>query len=211
MESKKSKILWQPTFEPTAVQGLTRQVLYQGFVQLQRLCLKFPLFEGGFSAVLDREVAVRPPAVAVLLYDPDTQQVVMIEQFRAGACHMGHNPWLLETVAGVIEAGQSPTEAAIREVQEETGLQVLALKFLYRYLPSPAILSEEVFLYCAKVRAPLVGGIHGLPEESENIKVHIFSLTEALQLCEQGSIVSAPALLALQWLAMNHATVSFAE
>ena len=106
-------------------------------------------------------------------------------------------------VAGAIEEGDTPYDTAIREVFEETGLKVQTLIPIYSYLPSPGILSEQVFLYCALVKAPTVGGVHGLSEEAENIKVHILSLEQALEHVKSGQIVTAPALLALQWLVLK--------
>ncbi len=191
---------WKPCFETQDVKCLKITPCHQGFIQVDRLSIQFPLFNGGFSEPVLREVAKRPSAVAVLLYDPEHQQVVMIEQFRAGAFYTAQSPWLLEVVAGVIESTDTPEQAAVREVFEETGLNILSLIPIGHYLPSPAILSEKVFLYCALVQAPKRGGIFGLAEEAEDIKVHVFSVEKALELLAGGHIVSAPAWISLQWL-----------
>lgn len=194
---------WQPSFKKTDVILLADESLSAGFVKLRRFSVQFPLFEGGMSPPVQREIAFRPSAVTVLLYDPDQKQVVMIEQLRVAVLWSAVNPWLLDVVAGVIEEGDTPFDTAIREVFEETGLKVQTLIPIYSYLPSPGILSEQVFLYCALVKAPTVGGIHGLAEEAENIKVHILSLEQALEQVKLGQIVTAPALLALQWLMLT--------
>jgi ADP-ribose pyrophosphatase len=194
---------WQPSFQKTDVTLLADESVHQGFVALRRFSVQFPLFEGGMSVPVEREIAFRPSAATVLLYDPKQQKVVLIEQFRAPVLWSPINPWLLDVVAGVIEAGDTPEATAIREVWEETGLKVQHLIPIHTYLPSPGILSEQVFLYCALIDAPTTGGVHGLSEESENIKVHIFSLEEAFAEVEMGHIVTAPALLALQWLKLN--------
>ncbi len=198
---------WKPGFKTQDVQILDTKLRSDGFIKVHQLSLQFPLFNGGFSEPVLREVAKRPAAVAVLLYDPDQEQVVMIEQLRPGALNIAPSPWLLEIVAGVIEPQDTPEQAAIREVFEETGLSVLSLIPLGHYLPSPAILSEQVFLYCATVKAPPTGGVFGLPEEAEDIKVHVFSVAEALEHLSQGHIVSAPAWIALQWLQIHQNTL----
>lgn len=194
---------WKPHFEAQDVKVLETTSCHQGFIKIDRLSMQFPLFKGGLSEVVLREVAKRPSAVAVLLYDPEHKQVVMIEQFRAGAVYTAHSPWLLEIVAGVIESSDTPEQAAVREVFEETGLNILSLIPICHYLPSPAILSENVFLYCATVHAPKSGGIFGLAEEAEDIKVHVFSAEEAFEHLASGHIVSAPAWISLQWLQLQ--------
>jgi ADP-ribose pyrophosphatase len=191
---------WKPRFETQDVQVLKTTPCHHGFIKVDRLSMQFPLFKGGLSEPVLREVAQRPSAVAVLLYDPEHKQVVMIEQFRAGAFYTTQSPWLLEVVAGVIEPSDTPEQAAIREVLEETGLNILSLIPICHYLPSPAILSENVFLYCATVHAPKRGGVFGLAEEAEDIQVHVFSTQEAFEHLAAGHIVSAPAWISLQWL-----------
>ncbi len=197
------KTSWKPAFEASNLKILDKTTSYQGFITIQQLSLQFPLFQGGMSPPVFREVAARPHAVAVLLYDSAQQQVVMIEQFRAGALANTQSPWLLEVVAGVVESTDTFEEAAIREVFEETGLRVQALIPICHYLPSPAILSEKVFLYCAIVHAPKSGGVFGLVEETEDIKVHVFSVEEAFEQLALGHIVSAPAWISLQWLQLQ--------
>lgn len=196
---------WQPRFKTQDVKILDSKQCYGGFIALHQFSVQFPLFRGGMSEPVLREVASRPPAVAVLLYDPDHQNVVMIEQFRPGALSTAKSPWLLEIVAGVIDPTDTPEQAAIREVFEETGLAVSSLIPMGHFLPSPAILSEKVFLYCAIVQAPNrgSGGVYGLASESEDIKVHVFSLEEALEHLAAGHIISAPAWISLQWLQLQ--------
>ncbi len=197
------KNAWKPRFEASDLTILEKTEPYQGFIRIDQWSIQFPLFEGGMSPPVLREVASRPNAVAVLLYDPDQKKVVMIEQFRAGALGNVQSPWVLEVVAGVIESRDTPEQAAAREVFEETGLKVLSLIPICEYLPSPAILSEKVFLYCAMIQAPQSGGVFGLAEESEDIKVHVFSVEEAFEALTLGHIVSAPAWIALQWLQLQ--------
>ena len=71
--------------------------------------------------MLVRELFERGHAAAVLPYDPVTDRVLMIEQFRIGALAAPGGPWLLEIVAGVIDPGEIPEEVVRRETVEETG------------------------------------------------------------------------------------------
>jgi ADP-ribose pyrophosphatase len=62
-------------------------------------------------------------------------------------------------------------------------------------------------MYCGRVDASQVGGIHGLKDEHEDIQVRVFPLTTALQMLADGKIRSGPAIMALQWLALHRDTV----
>src|SRR3546814_15185892 len=74
-----------------------------------------------------REIFERGHAAAVLLYDPARDAVVLIEQFRPGAYAAGVNPWLVEVVAGIIEAGETPADVVQREAVGEARCRVPAL------------------------------------------------------------------------------------
>ncbi len=182
---------------------IERALLHEGFVRVDGLRLRHSLYAGGWSPPLRRELAVRGHAVAVLLYDPRLDQVVMIEQFRTGAIQQPGGPWLLELAAGFIEEGESPEEVAHREVGEETGCRILALEPIATYLVSPGWSSETMHLFCGKVDASHAGGVHGLKEEGEDIQVRVLDAAEALARLDAGMVNSATPLVALQWLARN--------
>jgi ADP-ribose pyrophosphatase len=155
------------------------------------------------SAPIERELFERGHAAAALLYDPGRDEVVILEQFRIGALEVEGGPWLYEIVAGMIDAGESAAAVVRREAIEEAGCDILALEFICEYLVSPGGTSERISLYCAKVDAEGVGGIHGLDEENEDIRVQAVSFAEAWQWLEQGRINSASPIIAMQWLTMH--------
>ncbi|MBI2584579.1 MAG: ADP-ribose diphosphatase, partial [Rhodospirillales bacterium] len=92
---------------------------------------------------------------------------------------------------------------ARREVLEETGCTVDDLLPLFHYLPSPGGSSESVFLFCGRVDATAVGGIHGVSDEGENIRAFSISPEEAFAYLDQGQIANAMTIIALQWLRTN--------
>jgi ADP-ribose pyrophosphatase len=114
------------------------------------------------------------------------------------------NPWLLELVAGLIDKDESPEEVARREAQEEAGCTVGALLPIARYLPSPGGSDEFVHLFLGIVDSEGLGGIHGLPDEHEDIRVHLVPLAGARDMLDAGRINNAATLIALQWLLLNH-------
>lgn len=188
------------------VEILEKTTCHAGFFTLNRYKLKHSLFAGGWSNPLLREVLERGHAVAVLPYDPKTDQVVLIEQFRPGAMVAGHNPpWLFEIVAGMIEPNEVAEQVAYREMQEEAGCDILSLQAICQFFVSPGAVSETTQLYCAKVDASQIFGLHGVEAENEDIKVHVMPYQQAMDMLAQGKIMYAPAIIALQWLTLNRA------
>ena len=195
--------------KPSAVEIVKRENGYQGFYQLDRVFLRHELFAGGMSREISREVFVRHDAVCVLPYDPVRDEVVLIEQFRVGALGKIDNPWLIELVAGLIdkEGEDDPEDIAHREGEEEAGLTFSALWPITRYFPSPGGSTEFVHLYLGRCSTVGVGGLHGLEEEAEDIRVTVWAYEGALQAVRDGRISNAASIIALQWLALNRAEV----
>lgn len=176
---------------------------YRGFLRMEVYRLRHRLFAGGWSDILERECLERGRVVAVLPYDPVRDEVVLIEQFRVGALKTPVGPWLLEIVAGEIGDGETPPEVAEREAVEEAGCRITALEPICEYLVSPGSSSEWVYLFAGRVDSTRAGGIHGLDHEHEDIRVEAVGRSEALQRVADGRIVASPAIIALQWLALN--------
>ncbi|HWP01656.1 MAG TPA: NUDIX domain-containing protein [Methylococcus sp.] len=177
--------------------------LYCGFFHLKRLRLRHTLHAGGWSGVLTRELYSRHGGVAVVPYDPVSDRVVLIEQFRVGPIEVHETPWLMEIVAGALEPGDDPEVVACREMWEEAGCEVRDLIRIYEFFTSPGASSEKITLYCGIVDASEAGGVHGLAEEGEDILVCPMPFADAYALLERGGIGSAIPIIGLQWLAAH--------
>ena len=182
---------------------LDKEILYNGFFRMEKYRLKHTLYAGGWSAEISRELFVRGSAVAVLLYDPQTDQVVLIEQFRAGAIIQPDRTWLVEIVAGGIEEGETAIEVAYRESMEEAGCDIQELIVINEFYTTPGGCSERITLFCGKIDSSQVGGIHGLDHEDEDILVRAVNFKDAYLMLENNEIESAIPIIALQWLALN--------
>ncbi|WP_339843341.1 NUDIX domain-containing protein [uncultured Halopseudomonas sp.] len=193
------------TFTRADVEIIRRETGFSGFYRMDILTLRHRLFSGGWGPELRRELFVRRDAVCVLPYDPWADTVVLLEQVRVGALDKSERPWLVELVAGLFDAGESPEEVAHREAREEADLTLLQLLPIVRYYPSPGGSDERVHLYCALVDSRGVGGIHGLETEGEDIRVSVWSRTEAISAMEKGQIDNAASIIGLQWLSMHAA------
>lgn len=186
---------------------LDQHTVYQGHIQLVKYSLRHQLYSGEWSKILTREVLVNRRAVGVILYDPQRDEVVLIEEFRAGAITSDASPWLIGTVAGLVESGEMPEQVAKREAMEEANCPILELLPITEYWVSPSISAEKISLFCGRVDATHVGGIFGLADEGEDIKVHVSPRATAYQAVVNGQINNAISIIALQWLELNYAKV----
>lgn len=197
----------QGKFTSQDVNVLEREILYKGVFTLYRFHLRIKLFDGQWSEPFTREVLERKPAVAILPYDPILDKVVLIEQFRPGALNNKPAPWLIEIVAGIIDDSSSPDVVAKREAQEEAGCIITEIIPIQHLYVSPGGSTEELFIFCGKVDAKNIDGIYGLDHEQENIRAFTLSVDEALNKLHNHDIKTAPAIIALQWLQINHLTM----
>ncbi len=179
---------------------LNQQHIHKGFCGLSLLELQYEQFNGEQGPVLHRELLSRKPAVAAVLYDPDTHMLVFVQQFRVGMIKDKQAPWPIEVVAGLIDhADDDPEDTVIREVKEETGLTVLALKPVFNFYTSPGGSDEWVHLYCARVDSTKAKSFQGLASEHEDIKVHILHVDTVQDMLSRHEFNNAFSLLGLQW------------
>ena len=192
------------TFSKNDVEIIARESLYRGFFSLERYRFRHRLFDGSMSGEVVREVFERGHAAVLLPYDPVRDEVVLVEQIRIPALDSSQTPWLLEMVAGMIEPGETVEDVARREAQEEAGIHVQRCKPVLSYLASPGGTSERLSIMVGEIDAEKASGIHGLPEEHEDIRVHVVSRDQAYRWVEEGVIDNAASVIALQWLALHH-------
>jgi ADP-ribose pyrophosphatase len=188
---------------------IAKESLHDGFFKVDRFDIQHRLFAGGSSETFRRELFERGEAAAVLIYDPKKDVVVLTEQFRIGAAFDKEqaSPWLLEVVAGMVEAGEQADEVARREAQEEAGCIIQDLIPISSYWSSPGGTSERIHLYCALLDSEGIGGIHGLDHEQEDILVRLIPFDHAYGGIATGEINNAATIIALQWLKLNKSEI----
>lgn len=196
-----------PEFGAKDLEVLQRTPGYRGFFAIDKVLLKHRLYAGGWSSPFTRELFLRDPAAGVLLYDPDLDQLVLVEQFRIGALQnaesQSSSPWLLEVVAGIVAPDENAAQLSRREAKEEAGCDIQELVHITDYYNSPGGSNEHISLYCGRVDASSAGGIHGLEEENEDIRALVLSFEEAWQAFQDGRMNNAMAIIAMQWLFIN--------
>lgn len=179
-----------------------RESGYEGFFRLDRIHVRHDLYAGGSTKIV-RECFERGDAAAVIPYDPVLDEIVMIEQFRVGGIANPDGPWMIEVVAGIVEVGETPLAVVRREAIEESGCRVSSVELISEFVLSPGGCSERIFLYCGRVDASKAGGIHGLVEEGEDIRVLRVGFDQSMRWLSEGKVNSAISIIALQWLALN--------
>lgn len=188
---------------PDQVKILSRNRLVDGYNAYDELQLQYEKFDGSLSRPIPRELMIRPPAVSVVPYDPVSDRVVLIEQFRVGAWGAGWHSWCIEIVAGRAEPGEELAEVAVRETKEETGLDVLHLEPVCTYLTNPSCSTEVMHLFAAHVACPDADALHGLDHEDEDIRVFGVPAEEAFGWISTGAAGNANLVIGLQALALR--------
>ncbi|MBZ4021494.1 hypothetical protein CKO11_03335 [Rhodobacter sp. TJ_12] len=175
---------------------------YAKFFAVEDYRLRHRRFNGGMTAPLDRAAFVSGDATVVLPYDPVRDQVLLVEQFRTGPLARGDvNPWSLEAVAGRVDAGETPEEAARREAGEEAGLTLGRLIAAPSHYPSPGAKSEYLYCFIGLCDLPETApGLGGLEAEGEDIRSHRVSFAQLMALIESGEVENGPLIVLALWL-----------
>jgi ADP-ribose pyrophosphatase len=184
-----------------------QEVAFQGYFKVVRCFFRHTLHKGGMSDVISREVFERGQAGAVLLYDPQRDEVILIRQFRAGAYVAGHHPWIWEAVAGIIEENETAEVMVRREAVEEAGLTVGELLPIQSVMLTPGACSESCQIFLGRIDTSKAGGVFGLAAEGEDILVKVIPFTEAYAMVERNEVDNAVGVIALQWLALHRDAV----
>lgn len=188
---------------PDGVQIADRQLAFAGDFRIHSYRLRHRLARGGWSGWITREVLERRPAVAVLLYDPFTDRIVLLRRLRLGALAAGKAPWQVELVAGPIGEGETPDAVARRAAYREAGAPIFELLFMHDCVVAPGASSERTHMYCALLDSRGMDGVHAAGDDGAEVAVERVSFARASTRLRKGEIESAAAILALHWLALH--------
>jgi len=189
------------------VRLVAQEFPYTKFFAVEEVTLSHRQFDGRMSAPQERAVFRASDAVTVLPYDPLRDRILLIEQLRLGAyVQQDPHPWLLEPIAGMIDAGENPQTTARREAKEEAGLTLGALHHVARYYPSPGGVAQVLHSYVAIADLPDdITGIAGHLAEGEDILSHIVPWDLACAMLAGGDMANAPLVISMQWLQLHRA------
>lgn len=186
-----------------------KKTIFDDVFKMEEAYLRYEKFNGEMSDVVRRISLERGDSVAVVIRNLNTDKIILINQFRYPSYGSG-NGWIIETIAGIVDAGESPEEAARREVREETGLTVSRLEHISTFYTTPGGSSERIFLFYSEVsgESAKYSGRGGLLSEGEDIQALEFSLDEALGKVRAGEIVDAKTIIGIYWLVNRQWTES---
>ena len=180
------------------IEILKDETLSKNWYHLRNVTFNYTMASGQ-TVKMKREVYDRGNGAAILLWDRARDVVVLVRQFRMPAHQNGHDGWLLEVPAGLLD-GDHPEEAIRREAMEETGYRVGAPRLLYRAFMSPGAVTETIDFFAADIaagdRIAEGGGVEG---EHEDIEVVELGLDAALRMIAEGGICDAKTIMLLQW------------
>jgi ADP-ribose pyrophosphatase len=157
----------------------------------------------GTTASLSRDVLHVGKVVGVIALDPARNVLVLIRQFRLAAHLAIGLGELIEIVAGHVEQGESPEEAARRECMEEIGVAPRSLHPLFSFMPAPGINDEFASMFLAIVDAGAVPERAGAASETEDTQPLCVDVEAALAALAAGRLHNGYLLIGLQWLALN--------
>src|SRR5262245_59837299 len=157
----------------------------------------------GTATQLTRDVLHVGKVVGVLTVDPIRNVVVLIRQFRVAA-HLAFGCGeLVEIVAGHVERGVAPEQAARRECIEEIGVAPRSLRPLFSFMPAPGINDEFATMFLGIVDSAEVPERAGAADETEDTHPLCVDIDAALAALREGKVHNGYLILALQWLALN--------
>lgn len=181
---------------------LERREVWRGFFRAEELRIRHERFSGG-EVECARELWIQRRAIAVLPYDPRTDRVLLVEQFRTGAIDAPEGPWVMEAIAGMVDGADGLEETARRESMEEAGLAMAELEEVAVFMSSPGCTTERVHVFLGLTDLPETGAVFGLAHEHEDILTHVMGFDEAMAGLAARRILGVTALIGLQALALR--------
>ncbi|MAT89870.1 MAG: ADP-ribose pyrophosphatase [Flavobacteriaceae bacterium] len=157
---------------------------------------------GGAQLTVDRLAFHRGDSVAILLYEADTESVILTRQFRYPTT-LHHIGWMYEIPAGSMESDEPPVACVIRETKEEVGYSISHPTKIAHFYPSPGACTEICHLFYAEVtqadHTSKGGGVDAEDEDIEIVKIPVSKIASFME----ETIIDGKTLIALQWFLQN--------
>ncbi|MGX9430974.1 MULTISPECIES: NUDIX domain-containing protein [Bradyrhizobium] len=157
----------------------------------------------GAWQTLNREVFDRGNAATLLPYNIAARSVVLVRQFRLPPFLNGHDDFMIEAAAGMLD-NETPENRIRAEAEEETGYRLHHVEKVFEAFMSPGSVTEKLHFFVAEYDSSMrVGDGGGLAHEGEDIEVLELPLDEALAMIRDGRIVDAKTIMLVQYAALN--------
>jgi GDP-mannose pyrophosphatase NudK len=184
------------------VKILETKILSDNWYTLKKVT--FEIEHKGSVLTQNREAYDRGNGATILLYNRDTQSVVLTRQFRMPTFINGNNSgYLIEACAGLLDTDNAE-DCIRRETEEETGFKVTHVEKIFEAYMSPGSVTEILYFFVAEYTKEMkVADGGGLSEEEENIEVLEMPFSEATAMIKTGEIKDAKTIMLLQYAALN--------
>ena len=157
-------------------------MLHNGFFKLNEIYFTHKMHNGKWSKEIRREVFGGAHVSTFLPYDLIKKRILLLNQFRAGVIKNNHNPIITEIVAGIIDDGETPDEAARRECFEETGCKIKKLTKIKSYFPAPGSSKSYYHFFLGEIDSYEEDRILGQEDEHEDILVKSYTIDQVKNL-----------------------------
>ncbi|MDU4841316.1 MAG: GDP-mannose pyrophosphatase [Leclercia adecarboxylata] len=151
----------------------------------------------------NREAYDRGNGATILLYNREKRTVILTRQFRFPVYINGHDGYLIEAAAGLLD-NMAPEKRIKAEAEEETGYQIDQVEKVFEAFMSPGSVTEKLYFYIAEYRpGDRTGEGGGIEAEGEDIEVLEWPIEQALQAIDNGLIVDGKTIMLLYHVALK--------
>jgi len=184
------------------VRIISEQLLSDNWYTLKKYTFSLLRRDGQWQEQ-SREAYDRGNGAVVLLYNRDKKSVVLTRQFRFPIYLNGHDGFLIEAAAGLLD-NASPEARIVAEAEEETGFRVTRVEKVFEAFMSPGSVTEKLYFFIAEYADQQRNGEGGgIAEEGEDIEVLEMDFDQALQAITDGDIMDAKTIMLLQHLRLK--------
>lgn len=191
--------------EPVPLRLLAREMLSDNWYKLEKVTIEQARKDGS-RQTFDREVYHSGVGAAVLPLDPVRRTVLLVRQLRIPVFVNGDAPAMIEACAGMVDAGDDPSDTVVKEAAQELGYALHSVRKLFELYTNPGVCTEKLHLFAAAYSPgdhSAKGG--GLREEGEQIEILELPLDEACRMVATGEIHDAKTVILLQHAQREHA------
>lgn len=193
------------------VQITEEKLLSDNWYILKRFTFNY-LGKNGQWTTQQREAYDRGNGATILLYNPQTDTVILTRQFRLPTFVNGNRQggpadgMLIEACAGLLD-DEHPDDAIRRETEEETGYRIQSVQKVMEAYMSPGSVTEKLFFYLAQYTADTERHAGGGIDEEE-IEILELPVRQAMAMVERGEIIDGKTIMLLQYLRLQQLTNS---
>ncbi|NOD63528.1 MULTISPECIES: NUDIX domain-containing protein [unclassified Ruegeria] len=177
---------------------------YVNYFGMEEVDLQHRQHDGTMGPVLQRGSLMQGSAVSVLPYDPVRDTVLVVEQFRPPAFLINDpEPWLWEAVAGMIDPGEEPEQAAHREAMEEAGVTFDRLEYAGGAYSSSGSSTGFMYLFVGLGDLTHTTTTGGLDTEGEDIRSQILPFDTFIEMTDRHVFKDVQLVALAYWLARH--------